>query len=568
MTELSCSSLLWRLVPRVTALSPHLSYSRSSEETYKISALTSSPPQRLATGTIPPTPTGLPNPEKGSPGDLPAMDSVSAMKPPPRDLNLSSAAATEKATENNPTGHTANPFNKADTKKLLRKLDLHLIPFLALIYLLCFLDRTNVGNARLVSLEKDLKMKGLDYNIALSLLFPFYVLAEIPSNLMLKRFRPSIWFTVIVVSWGLVMTCMGLVHNFSGLLACRAFLGLAEGGLFPGISYFITMWYRRDECGLRIALFFSAATAAGAFGGLLARGISEMAGVGGKPGWAWIFILEGLLTLFVGAFSYWAINDYPATAKFLSVPERAEVERRLSADSGLSQEFHLKYLIQAFQDWKIWVNMFITIGIFTPLYSFALFLPTILKNLGFSNNKAQLMTVPPYVVACICTILGNYAADKAGQRGVFLLGFQSLAIIGLLMLITSDMPHVQYAGTFLAASGIYTLVPLITAWNSNNIGGSMKRGVGIAMQVGFGNLGGVISGFVYLSRDGPRFIKGHSILIAFTSMSFVLTYVMTMYYRRENARREKIFAEISHTDEQRFDEREKGDDATFYRYTV
>lgn len=156
-------------------------------------------------------------------------------------------------------------------------------------------------------------MKGLDYNIALAIFFPFYVAAEIPSNMMMKRFRPSVWLTVIMVSWSIVMICMGLINNFSGLLACRVFLGIAEGGLFPGISYFITMWYRRAEVGFRTALFFSAATAAGAFGGLLARGISEMNGVGGKAGWAWIFILEGLLTLFVGAFSYWAINDYPAT---------------------------------------------------------------------------------------------------------------------------------------------------------------------------------------------------------------------------------------------------------------
>jgi MFS family permease len=178
---------------------------------------------------------------------------------------------------------------------------------------LCFLDRSNIGNGRLVGLEADLKLNGLDYNTALAVFFPFYVAAEIPSNMMMKRFRPSLWLTAIMVSWGLVMICMGLVHNFSGLLACRIFLGIAEGGLFPGVSYYITLWYRRHECGFRIALFFSAATAAGCFGGFLASGISDMDGVGGKAGWSWIFILEGILTLCIGSFSYWAINDYPAT---------------------------------------------------------------------------------------------------------------------------------------------------------------------------------------------------------------------------------------------------------------
>lgn len=156
-------------------------------------------------------------------------------------------------------------------------------------------------------------MVGLDYNIALAVFFPFYVAIEIPSNIMMKRFRPSVWLTFIMVSWSIVMICMGLVENFGGLMACRIFLGIAEGGLFPGVNYYITSWYRRHECGFRMALFFSAATLAGAFGGLLARGISEMHNVGGKPAWSWIFILEGLLTLLVASTAYWAISDHPST---------------------------------------------------------------------------------------------------------------------------------------------------------------------------------------------------------------------------------------------------------------
>lgn len=103
-----------------------------------------------------------------------------------------------------------------------------------------------------------------------------------------------------MVAWGITCTLMGLVKSYPGLLAARAALGIAEGGLFPGVSFYITMWYRRHECGLRLAIFFSAATAAGAFGGLLARGIVEMNGLGGLSGWAWIFVLEGLITLIVG----------------------------------------------------------------------------------------------------------------------------------------------------------------------------------------------------------------------------------------------------------------------------
>lgn len=123
---------------------------------------------------------------------------------------------------------------------------------------------------------------------------------------MMKKTRPSLWLTIIMMAWGVTMTLMGLVTSYAGLLACRMALGIAEGGLFPGVTFYITMWYRRHECGLRMAIFFSAATLAGAFGGLLARGITEMNGVGGKPGWAWIFILEGLVTVIVGKASFYS----------------------------------------------------------------------------------------------------------------------------------------------------------------------------------------------------------------------------------------------------------------------
>ncbi|KAK4998505.1 hypothetical protein LTR66_002292, partial [Elasticomyces elasticus] len=431
-------------------------------------------------------------------------------------------------------------FDEKATKRLLRKMDMALLPFLALLYLLSFLDRTNIGNARLAGLEKTLHMKGLDYNIALAVFFPFYVAAEIPSNMMMKRFRPSIWIPSIMVAWGAICCLMGLVNNFGGLLAARAALGIAEGGLFPGVTFYITMWYRRHECGLRLAIFFSAATAAGAFGGLLARGIVEMNGVGGKSGWAWIFIIEGILTLAVAITAYFVMNDYPDTAKFLTTEEKREVSRRLTEDrSSLADEFSRKYFYDALKDWKIWVHMFITIGVYTPLYSVSLFLPSIVKGLGYTNNTAQLMTVPPYIVACVLCISGGWLADRLQTRGIFMIGFNLMALVGFVMQLSSHNPHIKYAGTFLCVSGIYPNVPQGVAWNGNNIGGSLKRGVGIAMHVGFGNLGGIIAAFMYQAKAAPDYKSGHTSLIGLLVMSTSLCIIMTVYLRFENAKRDR-----------------------------
>merc|ERR1711939_352393 len=443
---------------------------------------------------------------------------ISGVEVPVEPLRTKEDVETVETASN--SSQEAGGFDKKATKRLIRKLDWTLLPFLALLYLLSFLDRTNIGNARLAGLEEDLGMSGLDY--------------------------------------------------YAALLAARAALGIAEGGLFPGVTFYITMWYRRHECGLRMAIFFSAATAAGAFGGLLARGIIEMDGVGGKSGWAWIFILEGLMTLIIAGVAFLVMNDYPSTAKFLTPAEREEVSRRLEHDrSSLADEYHMKYFWHAVKDWKIWVHMFITIGIYTPLYSISLFMPTIVKTLGYTNEKAQLMTVPPYIVACFCCITGGFAADRLKTRGVFMIGFNCVALIGLVMLIASQNPHVKYTGCFFFAAGIYPNVPQGVAWNGNNIGGSVKRGVGIAMHVGFGNLGGAISGFIYLSKDSPKFTQGHAILIGMITMSTCLSIFMTVYLRRENARRDREYKNhVDYTARDKAAEREKGDNATFFRYTI
>ena len=181
------------------------------------------------------------------------------------------------------------------------------------------------------------------------------------------------------------------------------------------------------------------------------------------------------------------------------------MKRRLVHDRGdLADEFDMRYFWDALKDWKIYVHMLITIGIYTPVYSFSLFLPTIIRNMGYSSTQAQLMSVPPYAVGCIVTIGAGYLGDRFRRRGIFMLLFSATALFGWVMLISTTIPGVQYTGTFLACAGIFACVPLGVAWNGNNIGGSLKRGVGIAMHVGAGNLGGILAAFIYLKKDSPK----------------------------------------------------------------
>ncbi|CAE7190097.1 unnamed protein product, partial [Rhizoctonia solani] len=258
------------------------------------------------------------------------------------------------------------------------------------IFQLSYLDRSNIGNARLDGLEKDLGLHGLQFNNALAIFYPFYVISEVPSNIILKRTRASFWFAFLLFQ--------GLVKSYTGLMIARAFLGIAEGGLFPGIAFYITVSTSRCS---PLSLVFTraysnagayahpskprclpplAATVAGAFGGLLARGISEMRGVGGLKGWSWIFILEGLLTIIIGN-----------TASFLTPTEQIEVARRLDDDNNyLSQDNDMEFFWDAVKDWKTYAYTCTT-----PTYSLALFLPTIINNMGYTAERSQLLSVSP-----------------------------------------------------------------------------------------------------------------------------------------------------------------------------
>jgi len=439
-----------------------------------------------------------------------------------------------------PDAHLSVEEKARVDRKLLWKLDLTLIPWLCILYLLAFLDRTNIGNAKIVGLQKDLHhMTTGQYNATLSIFFVSYSVFEPLTNILLKRLRPSIFLPIIMIIWGITMTFMGFVKNYSGLMAARWFLGLAEAGLFPGVNYYLSCWYRRSEFGIRAAIFFSAAAVSGSFGGLLAAAIEKMEGLGGRPGWAWIFILEGIVTCLFGFGSFWAVHDFPDGATFLSEVDRARVVRRLKLDQQSSAEheqFRMKYVWMGVKDYKMWLGMIIYMGCDMPLYAFSLFLPTIISELGYTSTKAQLLTVPPYAAAAVLTITVGFIADRTRQRGLCNIAVSFLGIAGFGMLLGSERPGVKYAGTFLGALGIYPCIANTISWVSNNTEGVYKRGVVLGFVIGWGNLNGIVSSNIY--RSPPKFTAGHATIMGYMIV-FLLGGSITMHLllRRENAAR-------------------------------
>ncbi|KAK6224208.1 hypothetical protein LQW54_000357 [Pestalotiopsis sp. IQ-011] len=423
---------------------------------------------------------------------------------------------------------------KINEGALLRKIDAHLLPAVGILYLLSFLDRSNVGNARIEGLLDDTGIK-------------FW---QIPCNIVLKKTTPKIWLPTLTIVWGIVSTLLGIVENYSGFLAARFFLGVAESGLFPGVVYYFSMWYKRRERQYRVSLFFSAASLAGAFGGILAYGIGRMGGIVWDNGWRWIFILEGIFTVVVASAAFWFVYNYPKTSSFLNEDERQYIQQRLSSDSDATHEEHFSWAAvrEAFKDPNCWLY---GLGFHTmslPLYTLSLFLPTIIKSLGYTAATAQLLTVPPYAFSFITTITVAILSERLGQRALFIGGSSLFGAIGYCILLgntnPSARPGVSYLGVFFAAGGIYPAVALVLSWPAINVSGQTKRAIANAMQISIGNCGAVIGTQLYRSTDGPRYVVGHSVALAYLVANAAVVAVLYFRLKKENKRREAIAPEV------------------------
>ncbi|EIN14726.1 MFS general substrate transporter [Punctularia strigosozonata HHB-11173 SS5] len=471
-------------------------------------------------------------------------------------------------------------------KRLYRKIDIRLMPMLTAMYLVSFLDRGNIGNAKLQGILSSLHMTSNQFNIALTMYFIPYCLFECPANLVLKRLRPSRWLPGITVAWGIIMVSMGFVKNYPQLVGTRLLLGVAEAGLFPGVIYYLSIWYPRYKLQYRIAVFWGAAASSGAFSGLLAFGISFLSGTDGFLGWSWIFILEGLLTIVVGFIAFFVLFDFPDTATFLTPEERAYVIHKKSAcqwsmfsapidlateydNSSVGEEEHFepRHLIAAFTDWQVWLHVLVHTSIITPVFGITLFLPSIINGFGFDTATTQLLTVPPYVFATILIIIFANISDRIKMRFPFVTIGHIMCLIGFSINISPVSIGAKYLGTFFIVGGCYSAFPAVVAWLANNLSGQYKRGVGTAMQIGIGNFGGAVASNIFRAQDAPRYVLGYGIMLMYIGIGMIAVPIVVLNYRRINARRDKAEAD-GRVDYDPAELRRLGDRAPDFRYTL
>ncbi|KIV81911.1 hypothetical protein PV11_04059 [Exophiala sideris] len=454
--------------------------------------------------------------------------------------------ADNPSTFNIPTGKESEEqlpeIDHAAEARLLRKLDLYIIPPTMLLYLFSFLDRVNIGNAKLYGMEADLGITDTQYSTAVSLLFVTYILCETPSNLVLKKLRPSRWISLITTCWAIVATLTGLVQSYGGLIACRLILGALEAGLFPGMTIYLTLFYTKRQLALRVGYLFVSAAIAGSVGGLLAYGIGFMDGTAGYRGWRWILILEGLPTFVLGIAVYFWLADGPETAYYLSPEERMLMvvqKRRQIGHTASADLQHKEDVYKALKDWKVWAFGCGQWGADTVLYGYSTFLPTIIKGLGkWSTAEVQALTVPCYALGAITYLTVAYFSDRYQQRGLAVVPFCLVTIVGYIILMSDVSSGVRYFGCFLVATGLYVVVGIPLAWLPTNNPRYGKRITGSGIQLTVGNAAGIMSAYLYKSDEAPRFIRGHAVSLSMAAVAAIIYTVMSLYFFKRNKRRQ------------------------------
>lgn len=404
------------------------------------------------------------------------------------------------------------------------------------MYLLNYLDRTNIGNAKVggkaKGMEYDFNLDKNGYSVILLIFFVGYLIWEVPSNMMLARSKPSIFLPALMFVWGAMSIAVKGINNMGGMVAFRFCLGLVEAGFFPGVMLLMSCWYKPAELSKRIAMFYTASLLAGALGGLLAGGIIDaLEGKGGVRGWKWLFIIEGLITVGVSLVAFFVLPNYPLTTKWLNDDEKKLATARLLANQDQTEEAphmsHWTAFKLACKDPKTWIFVLIY-NLLNMVGTISYFFPTLMTALGYKGRVAQYMTVPIYMVALVISISLGVLADKSRQKAYVVAGATALSCLSFIIVVAVPNGKVKYAFLCFGGGGIWTAVPVFLSWMVTMFDGREKRAVCIALINGIGNTASIYGSFFWPATDGPKYVMGFSLTTAFSGVAFCV--VMTAKY--------------------------------------
>ncbi|KAK9453095.1 allantoate permease [Dipodascopsis uninucleata] len=404
-----------------------------------------------------------------------------------------------------------------ERRKLVKKMDKKLLSLVALMYLLNYLDRSNLSQARLGGLENDLHMTGRNFNLLTAIVFVGYNLMQLPSNMILVRVRPSIYLGVCMGIWGFFSTIHGFTTNFRQILFCRFFLGAIEAPFFPGVLALLSSWYTKKELAHRFAIFYGGSQAGCMLGGLIAAGVlANFDGFLGIAGWRWLFIVEGSATILVSIVAIRILPDYPGNTRWLSDKEQKYAQWCLSNDVGIADDNNAVSVREAFMmvvtDYKIYIFA-IMMHANALAQTFSFFFPTIVETLGFGPITTLLLTVPVWFVAFLFSLSYSYHASKTNERAFHIMFAMLICFLGNVITISTTQPALRYFAMFLMPMGAYPGIQIMIAWLVSAIPRpSAKRTIALGFCNTLANVSNIYGSYLYPASAGPRYFAAGAVV--------------------------------------------------------
>lgn len=427
-------------------------------------------------------------------------------------------------------------YSPEEEKKVIQKFDYHIISFMCALYMLSYLDRGNIGNAKTAGMTKDLNITDEQYQWLLTIFYISYIVFQW-LTMCWKMFPPKIYVPIVVIGWGIVSSCSAAASGWASLMLIRFLLGIFEAGFGPGVPFYLTFFYFRHEVAWRTGVFISFSPLSSAFAGALAYGVTKKEHA--IASWRVLFLIEGLPTILVGVIGFWAIQNEGRSCWFLTEREKDIAASRAIKQSGTvshDRKVTWKDTLHALIDFKNWCCMLMFFSLNVSFASVPVYLPTIIHQMGFSSVNAQGLSAPPYIVTFFLVLLASWFSDKWRDRSMLIIPFCLVGCLGFLLLafITLDHIGVRYFACFLICAGIFPCIPLLISWSGNCHSSNSTKGIGfVLLQIG-GQCGPVLGTRLFPERDGPRFQKGCLICFAFLAFAACTALVLRLHLRSEN----------------------------------
>ncbi len=379
-------------------------------------------------------------------------------------------------------------------QRTIAKVSARLIPFLIICYFVAYLDRVNVSFAAL-TMNQDLGISATAYGFGAGIFFFSYFIFEVPSNLALERFGARKWIARIMFTWGLVSGAMVFVHGETSFYVVRVLLGAAEAGFFPGIIFYLTLWFPGVYRARIIGWFMAAIPLSTVFGAPISSLILGMHGMLGLAGWHWLFLLEAAPALILAVVTWFYLTDSPAQASWLADDERAWLMRRMADERTHREAVHSISVLRALVDPRVLALSVVYFGAVAVNYGTAYFLPQIVKAFGLTNVQTGFVSAIPYVVGTIGMVWFAYRSDQAGERKGHAAVALALAAIGIGLSTLFAEPGLKMLALSVGAFGVFAVLPVFWTLPTAFLSGA-SAAAGIAVINSVGNLAGFFGPFV------------------------------------------------------------------------